>query len=207
MTANCPGAVQVTDPFHVVKWANDALGELRLDAWRDAKRAQKAHPRRVGRRARNDPPHPHAERVKQLSRPRYSLWKNPEHLTARQQVRLEWIATSDPRLYRAYLLKERLRLVFKLPAEDAAVELDQWCRAAADSEITQFIDLGDRVARQRRPILAAIEHDLSNGRTESVNAKIRLRTRIAFGFKNPDALIALIMLRLGGHPPVLPGRT
>jgi hypothetical protein len=27
-----------------------------------------------------------------------------------------------------------------------------------------------------------------------------------FGFRSPDALIALAMLNLGGHPPVLPGR-
>ncbi len=34
-------------------------------------------------------------------------------------------------------------------------------------------------------------------------------TRIAFGFASPEALIALIalaMLNLGGHRPVLPGR-
>ncbi|WP_264007129.1 hypothetical protein, partial [Mycolicibacterium celeriflavum] len=31
-------------------------------------------------------------------------------------------------------------------------------------------------------------------------------TRIAFGFRSPDALIALAMLALGGHRPALPGR-
>jgi hypothetical protein len=39
-----------------------------------------------------------------------------------------------------------------------------------------------------------------------MNTKIRLMTRIAFGFTSPDALIALAMLSLGGHKPVLPGR-
>ena len=63
------------------------------------------------------------------------------------------------------------------------------------------------VKAQRRPILLAIEHGLSNGRTESVNLKVRLRTRMAFGFKDPDALIAILMLSLGGHRPTLPGRT
>ena len=58
----------------------------------------------------------------------------------------------------------------------------------------------------RAQILAAIEHGLSNGRIESVNTKIRLITRIAFGFANPDPLIALAMLTLGGHRPTLPGR-
>ena len=63
-----------------------------------------------------------------------------------------------------------------------------------------------RVAKHRAEILAAIEHGLSNGLVESVNTKIRLITRMAFGFRSPDALIALAMLNLGGHRPVLPGR-
>ena len=42
-----------------------------------------------------------------------------------------------------------------------------------------------------------------NGRIESVNTKIRLITRIAFGFRTPRALIALAMLSLGGHKPHL----
>jgi len=46
----------------------------------------------------------------------------------------------------------------------------------------------------------------SNGLIESTNTKIRLITRIAFGFKSPDALIALALLSLGGHRPALPGR-
>ena len=58
----------------------------------------------------------------------------------------------------------------------------------------------------RDAILASSEHGLSNGRIESMNTKIRLITRIAFGFASPDALIALAMLSLGGHRPALPGR-
>ena len=60
--------------------------------------------------------------------------------------------------------------------------------------------------RAHPSILAAIEHGLSNGRTESVNTKVRLITRLAFGVKSPEALIALAMLNLGGHRPVLPNR-
>jgi len=60
--------------------------------------------------------------------------------------------------------------------------------------------------KHRAAILASIEHGLSNGRVESIKTKIRLMTRIAFGFASLDALIALAMLSLGGHKPVLPGR-
>lgn len=38
------------------------------------------------------------------------------------------------------------------------------------------------------------------------HTKIRLITRMAFGFARPDALIALAMLNLGGHRLTLPGR-
>ena len=46
----------------------------------------------------------------------------------------------------------------------------------------------------------------SNGLIESTDTKIRLIARIAFGFKSPEALIALALLSLGGHRPALPGR-
>ena len=46
----------------------------------------------------------------------------------------------------------------------------------------------------------------SNELIESVNTKIRVITRMAFGFHSAVALIALVMLALGGHRPALPGR-
>ena len=48
--------------------------------------------------------------------------------------------------------------------------------------------------------------ELGDGLVESVNTKIRLITRIAFGFHSPEPLIALAMLHLGGYRPTLPGR-
>lgn len=55
-------------------------------------------------------------------------------------------------------------------------------------------------------ILPLVPSPEASGLIESTNTKIRLITRIAFGFKSPDALIALALLSLGGHRPALPGR-
>jgi len=195
VTDRCPNAVRCADPFHVVRWATDALDEVRRQAWNEARGA--VTQRRAGRST---------GQAKALKGARYALWKNPENLTSRQQTKLAWIAKTDPRLHRAYLLKEGLRLVFQLPLEEAAEALDVWVGWARRCRIPAFIDLQRRIAKHRTSILAAIEHGLSNGRIESVNTKIRLLTRIAFGFNSPDALIALAMLTLGGHPPLLPGR-
>lgn len=128
------------------------------------------------------------------------------NLTTRQQAKLAWVAKTDPRLHRAYLLKEGLRLVFQLPADEAETALDSWIGWARRCRIPAFVELQRRIVKHKASILAAIEHGLSNGRIESVNTKIRLITRVAFGFKSPEALIALAMLNLGGHRPVLPGR-
>jgi transposase len=42
----CPDAVRVADPFHVVKWAGDALDEVRRGAWNDARALAREEPKR-----------------------------------------------------------------------------------------------------------------------------------------------------------------
>jgi transposase len=69
-----------------------------------------------------------------------------------------------------------------------------------------FLKLQRTIVEHTPSILAAIEHGLSNARNESVNTKVRLITRIAFGFESPEALMALAMLNLGGHRQALPRR-
>ena len=192
----CVNAVRCADPFHIVRWATDALDEVRRQAWNEARGA--VHQRRAGRATGH---------AKALKHARYALWKNPENLTTRQQAKLAWVAKADPRLHRAYLLKEGLRLVFQLGYQDAIDALEAWIGWARRCRIPAFVALQTRIVKHKASILAAIEHGLSNGRIESVNTKIRLITRVAFGFRSPEALIALAMLNLGGHKPALPGRS
>lgn len=203
----CPNAIRCADPFHVIKWATDALDEVRRQAWNDARRAARSEPKRGrGRPANDAPARPGADTARELKGSRYALWKNPEDLTEKQTEKLAWIAKTDPRLHRAYLLKEGLRTVFKLPYEQAVIALDRWISWARRCRIDAFVKLQRSIVKHRDRILAAIEHGLSNGRIESVNTKIRVITRVAFGFRSPEALIALAMLTLGGHRPILPGR-
>jgi transposase len=203
----CPAAIRVADPFHVVAWANDALGEVRKESWNQARRLARGEARRGrGRPAANAPSRPHSQRAKGLKGARFALLKNPENLTERQSGKLAWIVKADPRLYRAYLLKEGLRTVFKLPLEDASEALEGWLKWARRCRIPSFVTLAQKITKHRERILAAIEHQLSNGLIESTNTKIRLITRMAFGFKTAQPLIALAMLTLGPHRPALPGR-
>src|SRR5262249_40309188 len=117
-----------------------------------------------------------------------------------------WIAKTDPRLHRAYLLKEGLRYVFKVKGLEGSVALEQWLIWARRSRIPAFVHLAGRITAHRATIEATLEHDLSNGLIESTNTKMRLLTRTAFGFHGPEPLVALAMLALGGYCPPLPSR-
>jgi transposase len=184
----CPAAVLCLDPFHIVRWATDALDEVRRQTWNAA--------RRDGQPAL----------ARELKGARFALWKNPEHLTGRQRGKLARVAEVNQHLYKAYLLKEELRLVFKLKGARAVALLDAWLSWARRCRIPAFVKLARSVTDHRAGIQATLLHGLSNGLVESVNTKLRLLTRIAFGFRSPDALIGLAMLALGGLCPPLPGR-
>lgn len=192
----CPTAVRCADPFHVVGWATKALDVRRRQAWNDARSltAPKDTRRATG----------HAQKLKHA---RYALWKNPENLTDRQQHKLAWIARTDQRLYRAYLLKEGLRQVFVLKGQAGIEALDRWISWAQRSRLPEFIALQRRIRRHRTQIQATLEHELSQGLIESTNTKLRVLHRMAYGFRSPQAMIALGMLALGGHRPALPGRS
>ena len=192
----CPTAVRCADAFHVVAWATDALDQVRRDAWNTARGA--VTQRTAGRATGT---------ARALKHARYALWKNPENLTERQVEKLAWIAKTDPRLHRAYLLKEGLRHVFAVKGEAGKEALDRWISWARRCRIPAFVELARKIVKHRAAIDAALEHELSNALVESTNTKIRLLTRVAFGFRSPEALIALAMLALGGHRPALPGRT
>jgi len=128
-------------------------------------------------------------------------------LTDRQRVKLAWIARHNHSLYRAYLLKEQLRLVFHQRGDTAVTMLDAWLSWARRSRIPAFVKLYHQIRNHRAGIIASVTHGLSNGLTESVNTKLRLLTRIAYGFRSTDNLIALCLLDRGVHCPPLPGRT
>ena len=188
VSERCPNAALCLDPFHVVQWATAALDEVRREVWNAARHAgQKAE-------------------AKALKGARFALWRNPEDLSERQQATLAQIAETNEPLYRAYLLKEQLRQALKLPAAEALALLEQWLAWARRCRLEPFLRLAQQIAAHLRGIGAALTHGLSNARTESVNTRIRLIARRAFGFHSPEALIALSLLSLGGLCPPLPGR-
>ncbi len=186
---HCPQATLCLDAFHIVKLASDALDEVRREVWNEA--------RRTGDTAG----------ARWLKGARWALWKRPERLSERQRAKLASIAAVNRRLYRAYLLKEQLRVVFQEPDTAAAIALlDAWLAWARRCRITSFVQLAKTIKQHYAGIVATLTHRLTNARSEAINTTLRLICRRAYGFHSADALIALAMLTVGGLCPPLPGR-
>jgi transposase len=185
----CPQATLCLDPFHVVALASDALDQVRREVWNEA--------RRQGDKSG----------ARWLKGARWALWKRPERLNERQRAKLQTIEQVNRRLYRAYLLKEQLRIVFQEPDTAAAIALlDAWLAWARRCRIPSFVKLAKTITQHYQGIVATLTHRLSNARTEAVNTTLRLICRRAYGFHSAEALIALAMLTVGGLRPSLPGR-
>jgi transposase len=185
----CPKATLCLDPFHVVSWATDALDEIRRAVWNEARRSGET------------------SLARDLKGARYALWKNPEDLTRRQTAKLADIARINKPLYRAYLLKEQLREIFRLPFRAAVALLEHWLGWARRCRLPAFVRLARSIRDHQASILATLRFGLSNARVEAVNTRIRLLTRIAFGFHSSTPLIGMVLLALGGLCPPLPGRS
>lgn len=190
VTARAPQAVLCLDAFHVVAWATEALDQVR--------RAMVNHLRATGK----------TKEATAFKGSRWALLKNPPNLTEDQRTTLAGIAKTNNGLYRAYLLKEQLREIFAcrdLPTAKAL--LAGWISWAKRCRLPAFIRLAKTITRFRDLILNAVEHGLSNARSEATNTHLRLLTRRAYGYHSPESLIAMADLTRGGLCPPLPGRS
>ena len=178
----CPNAERVMDPFHVVSWMTDVVDELRKQAWRRARAAE-----RRGELA--------AGGAKAVKGSRYALLKNPEDLTEAQGESLEG-GQGGQALYRAYLLKGACATCSKTGSgAEARLRLESWLASACRTRIDE-VKGSQEVRRHKDAIVRAVELGISNARVEAIN-KIKLTVRMALRLQE------LRQPRGAGHAQVL----
>ena len=72
------------------------------------------------------------------------------------------------------------------------------------SRLKPFVKLARTIRQHKAGVLAAIELDISNGRLEELNSRVRLISHRAHGFHSADALIAMVYLCCAGITITLP---
>jgi len=181
-----PQADVCFDPFHVVKLAQRAVDQVRRDEWN-------AHDRS------------HTLRGRWIKGTRWSLLKAPTKQKPEQLALLAEVQHANKALYRAFLLKEELGLLYQLERPALAdKQLDAWLTWASRSKLDPFVKLARTIRLHRHGILAAIRLHLTNGRLEGLNSRIRLISHRSFGFHSATPLIALIYLCCSGITIPLP---
>ena len=176
------------DPFPVVAWATAARDAVRRGMWNQLRDA--------GRK----------DQAATLKGTRWALLKNPANQTGAQRTTVAAIATTNKPLYRAYLLKEQLRMVFEAKGEPDRQLLAGWLAWARRSQLPEFVKLATTIKKYLTLIHNTLDHGLSNALSEATNTHLRLLTRRAYGYRSADALIAMADLTRGGLCPPLPGR-
>jgi transposase len=146
--AAIPDAQICFDPFHVCRLASRATDQVRRDEWNAHERSHTA----TGRWVKGT---------------RWSLLKAPERQTVGQLATLWEVQNHNRQLYRAFLLREELRLLYHPPDPALApAHLDAWLAWASRSRLKPFARLARTLREHRDGILAAIRLRLSNGRLE-----------------------------------------
>lgn len=165
-----PDAVQVADPFHLVRLANSKLDECRRRVQNET----------LGHRGRKDDP---------LYRARRLLTKAHERLDDRGNDKLVGLLKAgDPRgeVQMTWHAKETVRSIYTIGDHDTACEfVDQLIDDLGDRSMPLEVrSLGRTIRRWRDQITAWHQARVSNGPTEAVNNLIKRVKRVAFGITN-----------------------
>ncbi len=167
-TTMLPHAVQVADPFHLVKLANQRLDEVRRRVQNET----------LGHRGHKDDP---------LFRSRRLLTKADERLDGNGRTKLLGLLDAgDPRgeVRTAWHAKEVVRSIYE--HTDPVLALEFVTRLGQDFQDSdcppEVRQLGRTITKWRNEIAAWHLAHVSNGPTEAANNLIKRVKRVAFGF-------------------------
>ena len=89
-----------------------------------------------------------SDRIDDFKGAKYALGHNPENCTDNQIEKLQLIENNYPDLYRAYQLKESIRLILHMKDSDqAATELAKWIDDAKNSVHKPMKELADKIEK------------------------------------------------------------
>ena len=137
-----------------------------------------------------------SQRAKDIKGAKYALGHSPENRTENQTERLKLIENSYPDLYRAYQLKETLRLILHLKDSDMAlIELNEWITEASACGLKPMEKLAEKIQRHCMSIFNSIRFQANSAKSESTNTTIKALIKMARGFRNLENMKALIYLK------------
>jgi transposase len=184
-----PQAVEVMDPFHVVKLAGDALDQAR----------QRIQQETQGHRGRKGDP---------LYGIRRTLKTGADLLTDKQKTRIQPVLAEDRHAVVdvTWGVYQQVIAAYRHPQRHQGRKLLEHLIASLASGVpgalTEVTRLGRTLSRRAQDILAYFDHPrTSNGPTEAINGRIENLRGNALGFRNLANYVTRALLDTGGFRP------
>ena len=129
---------------------------------------------------------------------KYTLLKNPMHLSGKKMDQLFDLLELYPRIGEGYRLKLLLREFWEFDDPKLAEEfLKDWCKQCDESGIFPFQDAARTIRAHWSGILNYTLSRISNGILEGINSKVQLARKRARGFRNTQNFISMILFLCG----------
>ncbi|WP_205832134.1 ISL3 family transposase [Bifidobacterium moraviense] len=182
-----PHAVEILDPFHIVKLAGDKLTAVRCRLQREA----------TGRRGTGTDP---------LYKGRRILLKTAGLRTDKQQARIDALL-ADPANEPLALAHGAYQKIIACYAQEdrrkgrgmMAELIESLAVRGAAPGCPELATLGRTLKRRMSDVLAFFDHPHgANGPTEAINGRLETLRGIALGFRNLDNYITRSLLHTGG---------
>jgi transposase len=172
-----PQARIIFDRFHIVRHLNEAVTKVRQQLIREA-----------------DP-----QIRRDLKNTRFPVLKLPASRTPQDRQVLEEQVRANRKLFRAMLLKDDFMDLYTYQKEGWARHfLDGWLRRAMGSKIEPIKKVARMIRNHLDGVVGWVGWQISNGRLEGMNNRIRLLSHRSFGLHSAQALISLVYLCCGG---------
>jgi transposase len=158
------GLPLVYDVFHILSDYSRTLNEIRVDEY------QKLEGHEEGRFIKGS---------------RYLLLKGQEKLSLPAQEKLLQLLSINYPLHIAYVLKEDLRQLWRLPSKSSAEKfLNDWIRKALASGIALLARFARKLRRHAEGILNYFIFPISTAKVEGINNRIKVLKRSAYGYRD-----------------------
>jgi transposase len=172
-----PQAQILYDRFHIVRHLNEAVDKIRRELVMGLK----------------------GEARRDLRNTKFPLLKSRRNRTAEDWRVLEEQVRANRPLYRAMLLKDDFMDLYTYRSEAAGRKfLKGWLRRVKRSGLEPLKKAARMIEQRAEGILGWITWQVTNGRLEGMNNRIRLLSHRSFGLHSAEALINLVYLCCSG---------
>lgn len=161
--------------------SNNILAEIHKDMDKDVKRDLKQQAK-----AEN-------KEYSSLKKARWILLMNSNKLSDNGSEYLKEILNNHHALATCYAMKEEMCELFALTdATIAEKKWHAWFTAAKSSEIPALVKFATLKEKRIPGLVAHAEHQISTGKLEGFNNKIKVAKRIGYGYRDEDFFFSLI---------------